>query len=160
LKQPGKLCTSFDPLLNCCPLLCCCNALQPRTIIIDTWEAFDDAMTFNLGGDIASFGDHAGVCNCMSLATRLDWTLESAREAMSAAAAAAAAVQSNQQQQQQQQQPLRWILKASTLNKGDGVHLVADFEQLRAAVHAQTDIREWVSELLLFQCAVVVHCIK
>jgi hypothetical protein len=131
--------------------------VQPRTIIIDTWEAFDDAMTFNLGGDIASFGDHAGVRNCMSLATRLDWTLESAREAMSAAAAAAAAgaaavAAAVAAAASDQQQPLRWILKASTLNKGAGVHLVADFEQLRAAVHAHTDIREWVSTTVTRDC--------
>lgn len=24
---------------------------QPRTLVIDTWEAFDDDMTFNLGGE-------------------------------------------------------------------------------------------------------------
>jgi hypothetical protein len=113
-------------------------------------------MTFNLGGDIASFGDHAGVRNCMSLASRLDWTLESAREAMSAAAAAAAAAAAVQDKQQQQ--PLRWILKASTLNKGAGVHLVADFEQLRAAVHAQTDIREWVSTPQSFESAAATQC--
>ena len=27
------------------------SPLQPRTLVIDTWEAFDDDMTFNLGGD-------------------------------------------------------------------------------------------------------------
>lgn len=26
-------------------------SLQPRTLVIDTWEAFDDDMTFNLGGE-------------------------------------------------------------------------------------------------------------
>ncbi|CAN0155439.1 unnamed protein product, partial [Pylaiella littoralis] len=27
----------------------CFDALRPRTLVIDTWEAFDDEMTFNLG---------------------------------------------------------------------------------------------------------------
>jgi hypothetical protein len=77
---------------------------QPRTIVVDTWEAFDDKMTFNLGGDIASFGDDAGVVAAMSRADRLDWCLDSVREAMEAAEAEASGRDG-------------WILKASTLNK-------------------------------------------
>ncbi|KAG5192948.1 tubulin-tyrosine ligase family-domain-containing protein [Tribonema minus] len=100
---------------------------MPRTIIVDIWEAFDDKMTFNLGGDIASFGDDAGVRQCMSLSDRIDWALEAVRDAMAAAEARGG-----------------WILKASTLNKGAGVHLVTDFNDLRDVVHANHDIREWV----------------
>ena len=39
---------------DCCCCCCYCSAhlsTQPRTLVIDTWEAFDDDMTFNLGGD-------------------------------------------------------------------------------------------------------------
>ncbi|CAN0411133.1 unnamed protein product, partial [Pylaiella littoralis] len=56
------------------------KAALPRTLVIDTWEAFDDKMTFNLGGDIAAFGSDLGVRQSVSLATRLDWCLGDAKD--------------------------------------------------------------------------------
>lgn len=111
---------------------------QPKTVIVDTWEAFDDSLTFNLGGDIASFGTDAGVRDSMTLESRIDWALEEVKEAMLGSSAAEPASTA----------PLRWILKASTLNKGAGVHLIDSFDQLRSTVHEHTDIREWVSDLV------------
>ncbi|CAM9904241.1 unnamed protein product, partial [Laminaria digitata] len=56
------------------------EASLPRTLVIDTWEAFDDDMTFNLGGDIAAFGSDLGVRQSVSLKTRLDWCLGDAED--------------------------------------------------------------------------------
>ncbi|CAM9735693.1 unnamed protein product, partial [Chrysoparadoxa australica] len=98
----------------------------PATVIVDTWEAFDDSLTFNFGGgDIASFGDDLGVRQSKGLSERIDWCLGEVEEKMKA-------------------MPGPWILKPSTLNKGAAVVLVADVADLRSAVHSCTDIREWV----------------
>lgn len=127
----------------------------PLTIVVDTWEAFDPSMTFNFGGgDIASFGsDHPDVVRCMQLEDKIDWALEDVKEKMNNARDGTGA----------------WILKASTLNKGAGVHFIQSFDDLRRAVLSETDIREWVLQSYIeppllyrgrkFHCRVYVLCV-
>ena len=50
----------------------------PHTVVVETWEAFDEDMKLDFGGgDVASFG-----ADTLSVAQRLDLCLTEAREAM------------------------------------------------------------------------------
>ncbi|CAM9819293.1 unnamed protein product, partial [Phaeothamnion confervicola] len=131
----------------------------PRTLIVDTWEAFDEKLSFNLSGDIACFGEDLGVRQCLRLADRIDWCLADARDWMAALATAAgggAALAPKDAPEVESaasaasvagaggSSPGPWILKPSTLNKAAGVAIVRDFEELRQAINGCTDVREWV----------------
>ncbi|CAM9664988.1 unnamed protein product, partial [Heterosigma akashiwo] len=98
----------------------------PETHVIETWSAFEDEMTLNFAGDVASFGADLGGCH-FSTAAKVDLCLADAYEEMARAGPGA-----------------RWILKASVANKGAEIFLVERPRQLRAAVLAWPDLREWV----------------
>eukprot|EP01084_Bolivina_argentea_P004872 9212_1 len=100
------------------------SSALPETLVIDTWEAFDETFTFNLGGHVASFGSHRGVVASMSLEKRLSWALEPAKDWM------------------KDRLPGHFYLKPSTLNKGAEISMPDSFESLCKAVNANPSIRE------------------
>ncbi|CAM9797634.1 unnamed protein product [Ectocarpus sp. 12 AP-2014] len=162
--QLSRYCNKYTSKRPGTPL----EAAMPRTLVIDTWEAFDDDMTFNLGGDIAAFGSDLGVRQSVSLETRLDWCLGDAQEWIEQdrkddeadeeggggvtageedvrrAGTKEASAPCPDGEEGKGATRRRWILKPSTLNKGAGLALGEDFETLRRAIHDSPDIREWV----------------
>jgi len=116
----------------------------PRTVVVETWAAFDDGTAepaggggFNasaaslagaLGGEVAAAfgGADAAAAMRVPLAQRLAWCLADARDAMAEAPGAA------------------WILKPSATNKGTDVTVVETLAHVELALLDRTEQREWV----------------
>ena len=52
----------------------------PQTVVVETWEAFDEDVRINLGGNVATF-DSAS----LTVGQRLEWCLSDAKETLQAA---------------------------------------------------------------------------
>jgi hypothetical protein len=98
----------------------------PKTLIVETWGAFED-LKFDFGmGGVATFS--SGVMMQATLAQRLEWCLDEIREEMT----------------DPSRQDWLWILKPSTTNKGANISLVASWEELIYKLEDLPDVREWV----------------
>ena len=98
----------------------------PFTIIVETWNAFED-MKFDFGmGAIASFS--ADILGPSSLRQKLEWCLDSVREVMT----------------EEAKENWLWILKPSVTNKGADISVIRDWECLLDKLESVPDIREWV----------------
>lgn len=98
----------------------------PETIIIETWNAFED-MKLDMGGGLLASFDLPGMKRS-PLRQRLDWILSDVRD---------------KYEQGRESNPL-WILKPSVANKGADISLIHDWDSLLDALEATPDMREWV----------------
>ena len=100
------------------------STATPFTLIIETWNAFED-MRVDFGhGTFASF-DNNLIVN-VALRQRLEWCLEDVKHTM------------------EDTNCDHWILKSSVTNKGADIVIVKDWENLLDALEEVPDIREWV----------------
>mmetsp|Transcript_13004 Transcript_13004/g.17125 ORF Transcript_13004/g.17125 Transcript_13004/m.17125 type:complete len:505 (+) Transcript_13004:133-1647(+) len=96
----------------------------PKTIVIETWSAFEDEMTMNISGDIASFGADLKVN--FSFEDRIGFCLADAYEEID------------------KSPDSRWILKPSVANKGAEIFLITEPHEVKQAILQWPDMREWV----------------
>lgn len=102
------------------------HASVPYTIILDTWNAFEE-MKLDFGrGTFASFEDH-GITKA-PLRQRLDWCLVDAKSTM----------------EEDIHQGKTWILKPSVTNKGMDIAVVDSWEGVLTALEEADHVREWV----------------
>lgn len=96
----------------------------PFTLILETWNAFED-MRVDFGcGTFADFDSNL-VMN-VAFRQRLEWCLEDAKLSM------------------EDHHCDHWILKSSVTNKGADIIIIKDWESLLDAIEQVPDIREWV----------------
>ena len=100
----------------------------PFTIILQTWDAFDEMKVDFGGGTFASFDSSAVMT--VPLRQRLEWCLEDEKVAILSKAG--------------DPDFSHWILKSSVTNKGADIVIVQDWEGLLDALEEVPDIREWV----------------
>jgi len=102
----------------------CLATALPHTLVVETWEAFDESVKLDFGGgDIASFG-----ADSLSLAQRLGLCLGDASDAMAHPDADGA----------------RWIVKPSYANKGVEIAVIEHFAELECHLLEHNALREWV----------------
>ncbi|TFJ87574.1 hypothetical protein NSK_000925 [Nannochloropsis salina CCMP1776] len=94
----------------------------PETLVIETWEAFEEGMSFGALG--ATFDGN--LTATFSLRDRLDWCLRDARERIARSPGST------------------WILKPSVTNKGAEITVLKDYQSMRDIVRTWPDVREWV----------------
>lgn len=117
----------------------------PQTVVLDTWPVWvDDGGGSGSGSsglaDIV-IGSAASNSNGVSRRERLDKCLEEARTMMHRAEARYEAdVASNNLDASA---PPTWILKPSTINKGEGIQIIHCYEQVVDVCWSESDIREW-----------------
>jgi tubulin---tyrosine ligase len=104
----------------------------PFTLIVETWNAFDE-MKLDLGGGIyASFDQGGGGGGSFfmqsSLRQRMEWSLSDVQEEVS----------------MKGREDWIWILKPSVTNKGTNITLHHSWEQILDALEENSDVREWV----------------
>ncbi len=98
----------------------------PYTLILDTWNAFEE-MKLDFGrGTFATFDDPA-LMNA-PLRQKIDWCLNDARDAVQSPDCA----------------DWCWILKPSVVNKGADISVVCEWGEVLSALETVPDIREWV----------------
>jgi len=99
------------------------KAALPETLVLETWEAFDEDLKVNFGdGDIAGFG-----ADVLTVGQRLALCLSDASDAMAAAPPSTL-----------------WIAKPSYANKGAEIQVLESFEQLSSHLQTHHTLREWV----------------
>lgn len=99
------------------------KAALPDTLVLETWEAFDEDLKVNFGdGDIAGFG-----ADVLTVGQRLALCLSDASDAMAAASPGTL-----------------WIAKPSYANKGAEIQVLESFEQLSSHLQTHHTLREWV----------------
>lgn len=103
----------------------------PFTIILDTWNAFEEMKIDFGGGLFASFDTSTTLV--APLRQRLSWSLEDAREAWEA-----------HQRHCDAEENLLWIIKPSVTNKGADISVVRSWDGVLDALERVPDIREWV----------------
>lgn len=99
----------------------------PYTIIIETWNAFEN-MKLDLGGGFMTDFNLPDVQRA-PLRQRLDWILNDVKETF--------------EDKQQNSSPL-WILKPSVANKGADISIIQTWDDVLDALEATEDMREWV----------------
>lgn len=153
-------------------------AAVPETLVIETWEAFEEEMSFGALGakyvpcvfcagwiglehgcisPLYSFVCLTRTTNCPTH-TRFDAGLTSSLSQTDRLDWCLRDIkermecgrQQDGQQQQQQPQEL-WILKPSVTNKGAEVQVVRDYATVRATLRAWPDAREWVLQSYVAQ---------
>ena len=98
----------------------------PYTIVIETWNAFEE-MKIEIGfGTYASF-DTSTVLQA-SLRKRLEWCLEDVKEII----------------EQEDKKDWYWILKPSVTNKGTDISVLKNWDDILDNLEFVPDIREWV----------------
>lgn len=98
----------------------------PFTIIIETWNAFEN-IKLDLGGGLMTDFNLPDVQRA-PLCQRLDWILNDVKETF---------------EDKQAESPL-WILKPSVANKGADISIIQSWDNLLDALEATEDMREWV----------------
>ncbi len=99
----------------------------PFTIVLETWNAFEE-MKLDFGrGTFAAFDDPAILQ--APLRQKLDWCLVDARSVV----------------EEEDKKDWHWILKPSVTNKGADIAIVKEWDDVLDAVEETPDIREWVS---------------
>ena len=96
----------------------------PFTLILETWNAFEDMRVDFGAGTFADFDSNL-VMN-VAFRQRLEWCLEDTKLAM------------------EDHNCDHWILKSSVTNKGADIIIIKDWESLLNALEEVPDIREWV----------------
>ena len=100
----------------------------PFTMILETWNAFEE-MKLDFGrGTFASFEDH-GITKA-PLRQRLDWCLVDAKATM----------------EDEVHAGKTWILKPSVTNKGQDIAVVKDWEDVLSTLESADHNREWVMQ--------------
>lgn len=94
----------------------------PETLVIETWEAFEEEMSFGALG--ATFDQN--LTASLSQRDRLEWCLRDAKERLA------------------QSPDQAWILKPSVTNKGAEVAVLRDYVTMADVVGEWPDVREWV----------------
>ena len=100
----------------------------PFTIILQTWDAFDDMKVDFGGGTFASFDSTAVMT--VALRQRLEWCLEHEKSIFL--------------DKVDDPNFSHWILKSSVTNKGADIVIVRDWDDILDALEEVPDIREWV----------------
>ena len=98
----------------------------PYTVIIETWDAFED-VRMNFGGGVFASFNTAQIVST-SLRKRLDFCLEEVKNIVNA----------------QDMASWVWILKPSVTNKGMDIGIVKGWEEILDFLNESPDIREWV----------------
>lgn len=94
----------------------------PETLVIETWEAFEENMSFGALG--VTFDQ--SLTATLPTRDRLEWCLRDAKERLA-------------------QDPAKaWILKPSVTNKGAEVTVLRDYATMEHLVGEWPDVREWV----------------
>jgi len=105
------------------------NQAVPFTVILDTWNAFEE-MKLDFGrGTFASFDDPS--ITQAPLRQRLDWCLGDARETVT---------------EDERYQGATWILKPSVTNKGMDIVVAKEWNEILTALENADHIREWVMQ--------------
>ena len=99
------------------------NAI-PYTIIIETWDAFEDVRMNFGGGTFANFNTTQIIST--SLRKRLEFCLQEVHELV------------------EERKDWLWILKPSVTNKGMDIAVVRNWEEILDHLEDIPDIREWV----------------
>lgn len=115
----------------------------PKTIIIETWNAFEEDMRLDIGGGLQADFDLPGMKRA-PLRQRLDWTLADVRHEMETFV-------EHQRTSKSAEQPQMWILKPSVANKGADISIVRDWDEVLDALEATEDMREWVLQEYIAQ---------
>ena len=97
---------------------------SPFTLILETWNAFEEMKIDFGGGTFASFNS-ATVLHA-PLRQRLEWCLEDMKEEVD------------------KRSEFLWILKPSVTNKGASVIVAKDWHDILDGLEETPDIREWV----------------
>jgi len=101
----------------------------PFTVILDTWNAFEE-MKLDFGrGTFASFDDHS--ITQAPLRQRLDWCLVDARTTVV---------------EDEKYKNATWILKPSVTNKGMDIVVAREWDDILTALENADHIREWVMQ--------------
>ena len=104
----------------------CLKTSFPFTLIVETWNAYEN-MKLDFGrGTLASF-DSFSVSNA-PLRSRLDWCLAEIKETL----------------EDEDKKDWVWILKPSVTNKGMNIAVVDAWEGVLDYLEDEPDIREWV----------------
>lgn len=104
------------------------SSAVPFTVILETWNAFEE-MKLDFGrGTFASFDDH-GITKA-PLRQRLDWCLVDAKATV----------------EDEQYKGATWILKPSVTNKGMDIVVAKEWEDILSALENADHIREWVMQ--------------
>jgi tubulin---tyrosine ligase len=99
---------------------------SPYTVVIETWNAFEE-MKLDFGrGTFASFEDQS--LSRAPLRQKLDWCLTYARSIV----------------EEDSNKDVMWILKPSVTNKGIDISVVRDWDGVLTALESADHIREWV----------------
>ena len=102
----------------------------PHTIILETWNAFDEMKLDFGGGTFASFDlGPSSSSGTMPLRQRLEWCLEDVRSEVCDAPERA---------------DWLWILKPSVTNKGVNISVCSDWDGIMDCVESAPEVREWV----------------
>lgn len=107
---------------------CSLKSAIPFTIVVETWDAFEEDMRIDFGmGGVATF-NAPGLMAQTTLAQKLAWILDDVRDAMHA----------------EGREDWLWILKPSVINKGADISVISSWEILLERLEDVPDIREWV----------------
>lgn len=98
----------------------------PFTIVLETWNAFEE-MKLDFGRGVYASFDNTSMIQA-PLKQRLDWCLIDAKAAV----------------EDEQYRNCQWILKPSVTNKGTDISVVANWEGILTALESADHIREWV----------------
>jgi hypothetical protein len=99
----------------------------PMTIIVETWNAYEE-MKLDFGGGIfASFDDDHHLIQA-PLRDRLCWCLHDVKQTI----------------ESDEYKDLYWILKSSVTNKGYDISIIKTWDELLQSLEASSHIREWV----------------
>ena len=100
----------------------------PTTLILETWNAFEEMKLDFGGGTFASFEGDSMIMSA-PLRQRLDWCLSDAKATV-------------------EEDPCTrgwcWILKSSVTNKGADIAIISEWEHVLDAMEEAPHIREWV----------------
>lgn len=106
---------------------------MPKTIIVETWNAFEDDMKLDIGGGITAGFDLPGMKRA-PLRQRLDWILNDAKQEMEDYDATDGRKDGEKM----------WIMKPSVANKGADISIICNWDDVLDTLEATEDMREWV----------------
>lgn len=113
----------------------------PQTVVLDTWTVWDDDN--GCGGNGTGLADvligSSSNGNGLNRRERLDKCLEEARTMIRQAEA----TYDTEVATNVNASPPIWILKPSTINKGEGIQIVHCYEQVLDMCWSESNVREW-----------------
>lgn len=108
------------------------NAM-PKTIVVETWNAFEDDVKIDIGGGLTAGFDLPGMKR-VPLRQRLDWILNDAKQQM----------EDYDNLEHRRGGEKLWIMKPSVANKGADISIIQDWEDVLDTLEETEDMREWV----------------